>query len=96
MPSIDRGRETRVLWQLLDMAGQPRERIDEVEGDEHTWTQLRLWLAYTEHDARVADQFVLHVGRPREVVSAWGGVTVDLELRMRVDAVRLMCVPVTS
>lgn len=92
MPSIDRGRETRVLWELLDRSGQSRTRVDEVNGDDDTWTQLRLWLAYTSDNDDVANQFEVWTGRPREVVSAWGGITQDLELRRRDCAPRLRVV----
>jgi hypothetical protein len=80
MASIDRGRETRVLWELLDRSAQPRDRVDEIEGGEDTWTQLRLWLAYTASNEHVALRFRVNVSRPREVVSAWGGITEDLTL----------------
>lgn len=87
MPDIHRGREMRVLWELLDRAGQPRERLDEVNGDDGTWTQLRLWLAYAADDADVADQFDVWATRPRGVVSAQ-----DLELRLRTDVRLRVCI----
>lgn len=84
MPAINRARETRVLAALLRDQGysatQAMAMVDQVTGDDDTWTQLRLWLGFTDDDDRVATQFVVRVGRPREVVSAWGGITQDTEL----------------
>lgn len=97
MGLIDRGRETHVLAALLRDKGMSatfaRARVEDVEAHGDTWTQLRLWLAFTDDDDEVVRRFEVKVGRPREVVSAWGGITEDLWLHMRADAARLrVCV----
>lgn len=97
MPSIDRARETRVLAHLARRVGistrDALDAVDRIEADQEVWTQLRLALAYTDDDDQVAGWFRLAVGRPTEVVSAWGGIVTPLTLYVHADAPHLyVCV----
>jgi hypothetical protein len=79
-----RARETRVLTALLRDTGlsarDALDALDTVTADDDTWTQLRLWLAFTADDEHVALRFRVDTGRPYEVVGAWGGLAVDRAL----------------